>query len=401
MISIVLAHMRDRPMPVVLNALLIAFAGALLLTLAALSSHVTTRFERDIAGVDLVVSAKGSPLQVILSSLFHVDVPTGNIPLEAARRLGKNPLVAKAIPLAVGDRFRGYRVVGTTADYPALYGADVASGTLMMENESAVVGATAARALGITVGQRFAITHGLSGAGSSAHEDYPLTVSAILKPTGSVIDRLILTSLEAVWEAHGIHIEEDGHAHENEKGHEGRPPEITALLVQYASPLAAVRLPQQINQQTQLMAAVPAYETARLLSVFGLSRTAVRTLAAAFAVLGAFAIFTSLWSALEGRQGDIALYRLLGAQPRHVFSLLILEGLITAVLGAVGAWLIARLFLWHLSHTITALLQSGFSPLSTSALEISVLIAIICIGPLAAVPAALKAARMPLARALV
>ncbi|MEO0410790.1 MAG: FtsX-like permease family protein [Pseudomonadota bacterium] len=411
MIRLALAHMIDRPMPVTLNTLLIAFTGALLLTLASLSTHVRERFDRDMAGIDLVVSAKGSPLQVILSSLFHVDVPTGNIPLEAARKLGKDPLVADAIPIAVGDRFRGFRVVGTRLAYLSLYQAKASTGSVNIEEEHAVVGAAAARTLGISVGQHFAVTHGLAGDGAGAHDAHPLTVSAILQPTGSVIDRLIVTSLDAVWDAHGIEAEDHHDNHEDHEDHEdhddedhasedNRPPEVTALLIRYASPLAAVQLPQKINAQTQLMAAVPAYETARLLSLFGATGDVARIVTTALAMLGGFAIFASLWSALEGRETDVALYRLLGAQPRHIFSLLLLEGVLTAIFGALCAWLIARLCLWRLWSGITSLADSGFSPFVTSPGEAIVLIAIICIGALAALPAAIKAAHTPLERAL-
>ncbi|MEM6834887.1 MAG: FtsX-like permease family protein [Pseudomonadota bacterium] len=435
MIRLVLAHMLDRPMPVALNTLLIAFSGALLLTLASLSQHLTTRFANDMADIDLVVSAKGSPLQVILSSLFHVDVPTGNIPLDAADALAKDPLVGQAIPIAVGDRFRGFRVVGTNLDYLALYKAKAQVGAIDIAADNAVIGAAAARALSITIGQKFAVTHGLSGDGGAEHDSHPLIVTAILAPTGTVLDRLIVTSVEAVWEAHGIeahgqhdsehvddsdhdhenhHDDEDDHDHEDNHGHEveddhdhahhdeqgANAQEVTALLIRYGSPLAAVRLPQKINEQTDLMSAVPAYETARLLSVFGIGRDVAQLITAGLALLGGFAIFASLWSALDRRETDMALYRLLGAQPPQILSMLLLEGALTAAIGALGAWAIARIFLWWLWHGVDSLAESGFVPLATSLPEIIILTGIVALGAIAALPAGIKAARTPLERAL-
>ncbi|MEM6682381.1 MAG: FtsX-like permease family protein [Pseudomonadota bacterium] len=436
MIRLAALQMADRPIPVALNILLIAFAAALLIILARLSNHFETRFDRDLAGVDLVVSAKGSPLQVILSSLFHVDFPTGNIPYEAAESLSKDPLVALAIPLAVGDQFRGFRVVGTTTDYLSLYQADAGAGIIDIAEENAVIGAAAARALGITIGQKFAVTHGLAEAGGGAeHDAHPLTVTAILKPTGSVIDRLILTSIEAVWEAHGIEHDDHGHeaddhatdhhdeaetdhddgdhhhddedheheghdAHKEPKGSLEQDPEVTAVLIKYASPLAAVRLPEKINSQSQLMAAVPAYEAARLLGLFGFGESVARVLTLTLALLGGFAIFASLWSALEAREADIALYRLLGAQPRHIFALLLFEGTLTAACGAFSAWGIAWVTLWQLSRRVDYLAQSGFATVETSGLENAILIAVICLGAIAALPASVQAARTPLDRAL-
>lgn len=442
MIRLALAQMLDRPMPTALNILLIGLAGALLLTLATLTGHLNDRFSRDMAGIDLVVSAKGSPLQVILSSVFHVDIPTGNIPESAADSIAKDPLVAAAIPLAIGDRFRGYRVVGTTADYPALYGAQAAQGDMNLDEENAVIGASAAKALGIKMGQRFVVSHGLAGGETSTHEDHPLTVVGILAPTGSVIDRLILTSLEAVWEAHGIHTDHDhGHDHEadcqenhededdhehGENGHDNesnhshdahdaahddekdhaedhalaRAPEVTALLVRYASPLAAVQLPAKINANTQMMAAVPAYETARLLSVFGLTQSAAKALIFVLVGLGILSVFASLWSTLQHREYDLALLRLLGAGRKDVFGLLVLEGGLTACIGAILALVLSRLVLWQLATHVFELGQSGFKPLTIGTGDLGLMGVIALLGIVAAVPAGVKASRLSLEHAL-
>ncbi|MEM7568451.1 MAG: FtsX-like permease family protein [Pseudomonadota bacterium] len=413
MMKLVLAHITDRPMAALLNIGLIAFTSALLMALTAVTMHVSNRFERDMAGIDLVVSAKGSPLQIILSSLFHVDAPTGNVSVDAVEGLMRDPLVKQAIPIATGDRFRGFRVVGTTPAYLALYGAEAATGEASIGEEEAVAGAAAASATGLQVGQRIAISHGLGGEDGPEHAAHPLTIAGVLKPTGTVIDRLILTNIEAVWEAHGIHDDHDethDHEHDDDEDHaeemasepsdQAREPEYTALLIRYASPLAAIRLPQKINTQGTLMAAVPAFESARLLNLFGAGRETLAIVATAFAALGAFAIFAGLWSALNQREHDIALFRLLGASKSQVIRLLVLEGALVAGLGGLLGWAVSRVFLWRLASTVPTLGDSGLRLFATSSPELLIMAATLILGALAALPAGLRAARLPLERAL-
>lgn len=436
MIALAAKQLLDKPIVLALNSVLIALSSAMLMTWAVLSGHLGERFSRDTANVDLVVGAKGSPLQVILSTLYHVDTPTGNIPGTAIAVLEKDPTVKSVVPIAIGDRFRSYRVVGTRSDYLRLYGAELAQGKVFEADDEAVIGAQVAEALAMRLDQAFVLSHGLSDASSTGHDHHPLRVTGILKPTGSVIDRLVLTPLEAVWEAHGIdaptqhhgnsHDEDDhdhgaphhddGHAKaddEDEHTAHGRPnsaanatiapeqtPDVTALLVQYASPLAAVRLPQFINTQTPYVAAVPARETARLLTLFGFGQTSILLISGLLTGLGALAIFTALWSTLEHRMADMAMLRVLGARPLQVFCVLLWEGVITAGIGAVLGFALTRGILLSLVRTQSSLAESGLSASSITAQELWIIAGITLLGGLAALIPAISAARVPIARAL-
>ena len=130
-----------RPLQTVLNLLLLALGLAVVTLVLLVGTQIDRGFERDVQGIDLVVGAKGSPLQLILAGVFHIDVPPGNIALVDFQKLRSNPLVAQAIPLSLGDSFRGYRIVGTTPEYPAHYGATLAQGTLWQGPLQAVLGA--------------------------------------------------------------------------------------------------------------------------------------------------------------------------------------------------------------------------------------------------------------------
>ena len=150
-----------------------------------------------------MIGAKGSPLQLVLASIYHVDFPTGNIPLAEAERWAGHPLVAEAIPLALGDSLAGFRIVGTEPAYAAHYGAELAAGRLWQEPFEATLGATVAARTGLEVGDRFVGSHGLAAGGPRAWRA-PYTVVGVLEPTASVLDRVVLTPIESVWLVHGM-----------------------------------------------------------------------------------------------------------------------------------------------------------------------------------------------------
>jgi putative ABC transport system permease protein len=386
MLSLVGGYLSERKLTTALNVLLVAIAVALLTVLLLFSSQANTRFTRDAEGVDLVVGAKGSPLQLILSSVFHVDQPTGNIPLESIELLRRDPAVARVIPLALGDNFRGFRIVGTEHSYLDLHHGELADGRLNEAVGEAIIGAEVARETGARLGQRFFGSHGLGEQEGTAHEHRPFEVVGILAPTGRVVDRLILTSIETVWDVHGIahdhdadehsHAEEGAHEH---GGHDGvhasegaEPrglqargalrPEITALLVTYRNPSAAVRIPSLINRQTALQAAVPAVETARLLSLFGASVAGAQIFGWLMAAVAGLAILVALLAAVQARAGDLALLRVMGARRGYVVGVVLAEGLAVGLLGLVVGTALAYGLLWLAVANFRTLSDLGFDP---------------------------------------
>ncbi len=428
MLSLVLSYLWDRRLTTALNVLLVAIAVAMLVILLLFSAQATTRFTRDAEGIDLVVGAKGSPLQLILSSVFQIDQPTGNIPLGSIELLRRDPAVARVIPLALGDNFRGFRIVGTEASYLSLHHAELASGQLNAAEGEAVIGATVARETGATLGQQFFGSHGL-GEGGDAHEHQAFTVVGILQPTGRVIDRLIVTSIETVWEVHGIAHDEHEHEEEDTEGaHSGDEaknhtdehgdetdahatheheeddlehqtglqergelqPEITALLVTYRNAAGAVRIPAVINRQTQLQAAVPAVETARLLSLFGASIAGAQIFAWLMAAVGGLAVFVALFAAVQTRAEDLALLRVMGAGRGFVFSSILFEGVIVALLGIVLGILAGHGLLLAAVQRFSTLSDLGFDPLTLHPGEALISLGVLGIATIAALIPALR-----------
>ena len=165
-------YLWSRPLGATLNVLLLSLGLASITFLLLVSSQLSRAFDKDLAGIDVVVGAKGSPMQLILCGVFHLDVPPGNISLKALTSLSANPLLASVIPLSLGDNLRGFRIVGTSHAYLSHYSATLAQGRLWDAPMQVVVGASVARKLGLQIGHNFVGSHGL-GAGGHLHGDNP------------------------------------------------------------------------------------------------------------------------------------------------------------------------------------------------------------------------------------
>ncbi|WP_373492266.1 ABC transporter permease [Parasphingorhabdus sp.] len=413
MLGLAFAYLRDRSLTTALNILLLAISVAMLVLLVQFSSQMTSRLERDSQGIDLVVGAKGSPLQLILSSIFHVDQPTGNIPFDSLAMLRRDPAVRAAIPLALGDNFDGYRIVGTDASYVSFHGSKIDQGRMFETPMDAILGAAVARATGARLGQQFIGSHGLETeqADGQGHDHAPFETVGILAPSGTVLDRLILTSVESVWDVHGIdhdHREEPQgeHHHDHATGDQSQTtrgalePELTAILVSYRNASGAIRIPSMINRQTDLQAATPAVETARLIALFGAGMEGARIFAWLLAATGGLAIFIALLTMARSREADLALLRVMGASKPQVFGTILLEGLITAASGAIFGLIGAHAALFIASRSFQTLGELGLNAFGFLPAELAIVGAVLLIGVLAALIPAALVFRINLARTL-
>lgn len=392
------SYLRARPLQTALSLLLLALGVGTIVAALLVVSQIEERMGRDARGIDLVVGAKGSPMQLILSGIYHLDAPTGNIPLSEAQSLAKHSLVKRAIPLALGDSWKGFRIVGVGPEYAAHYGAKPAAGRLYEKPMEAVLGAEVAARSGAGVGARVVGAHGIGGEGEE-HEGRPYQVVGVLGRTGSVLDRLLLTPIESVWQVHSEH----GPAHEAQgdpADEDDEDREVTVLLVQYASPLAAALLPRQINSQSELQAASPAYETARLFRIVGAGVEALRAFAAVLILAAGLSVFIALYTALEERRYDLAVMRTLGASAGRLFGLLLLEGVALAALGALAGVVLGHAFASALGIWMEAAQQPRVTGLTFRIEELAILSIALVVGLLAALIPAWRAYRTDVARVL-
>jgi len=330
------SYLRARPLGTLLNVLLLALGVGTIGFVRIVDDQIGDSLTRDARGIDLVVGAKGSPIQLILAGIYHLDVPTGNIPLKSAQELAKNPLIRQVVPISLGDSFRGFRIVGTSPDYIAIYDGSFETGRVWSDKLQAVLGAVAAARTGLGVGARFVGSHGVTE-GGPVHGDSVYTVVGVLKPTGTVLDRLVLVNSESVWFVHEGNVTEPDERKviEDER-------QVTVLLVQYASPLAAVSLPRKINTETNMQAASPAYESARLFRMIGVGADVIRAFGGVVLATAALSLFIALYHALNERAYDIAVLRTLGAHRINIAVMVMVEALMLAILGSALGLLLAH-----------------------------------------------------------
>jgi putative ABC transport system permease protein len=399
-----LAYIRARSLNAALNLLLLGLGIGTIVLLILFSARLEERLTRDARGIDLVVGAKGSPLQLILSSIYQADFPTGNIPLAEALRWRQHPLVESAIPLALGDNLAGFRIVGTEHAYPEHYGASLAAGRLWQAPFEATIGARVAANTGLGPGDRFVGSHGLGGGGAE-HGTHPYTVVGVLAPSASVLDRLVLTPIESVWEVHGMipeehHDEEHEHADEEEVAGPVRPLEITSLLLRYRSPLGAVQLPRLVNQESALQAASPALESARLLSLIGVGLDMVRAFGLLLVASAGLGVLIALSNAMQERRYDLAVMRVLGASRRTLLAQPLLEAQILAAGGALFGLLLGHGVAELVGRLLPAGRDMGLTGLLWRPEELYLVALALGVGLLAALVPAIQAWRTDIAATL-
>jgi putative ABC transport system permease protein len=381
----------QRPGASLVSLLLVLLGSGLMLFLAQVQRQAEAFLGSDLRGIDLVVGAKGSPLQLTLANVYHLDNPTGNIPARTADSLCGHPMVRRCIPLAYGDNYAGFRIVGSDTAFLAHYALETAEGGPWQGPMDALLGAEAAARTGLRPGDSFLSIHGQQREGEQ-HEGQPFRVCGILKSSGRVPDRLILTQVEAI---HAVHTHEGEEEEEEEE-------ELTAVLIQLKNKSMFMRLLPEINEGTALQAAAPFLEIRRLTD--SLLPVAVKTLAGlAWAILAvsALSLFLMLYARMRERRYELALIRSLGASPLRVAGLVLAEGLSLALAGLLGGLLAARgglLALTFWADPEQKYRLNPFAPLSWE--EIGLSLAIIGIGCLAALIPAAQAFRLDISRTL-
>ncbi len=323
-----------------LSLILLAFGVGLVSLLMLTEKQLSDTFDRNIQDIDLVLGAKGSPLQLILANVYHVDAPTGNIRLADAEKVIRHPYIDEGIPLAYGDNYRGFRIVGSTSAYTDHYDAVWESGRDIEAPFEVVVGARVAESTGLKLGDGFFSSHGLQDE-TDVHTDKTFTVVGILESSGTVLDQLLLCNIETIW---GVHEKPD-----EVTAYEDR--EITAVLLKKRNPLAVLTIPNTIRE-TNMQVALPAIEINRLTQNFGIGMRTLHAIALLIMLISFASIFISVYDNLLARKYELALMRTMGGSRAGLFFLLILEGGILSAGGSLIGIALSRMGIFILSQLI-------------------------------------------------
>ena len=365
-----------KPLNTILSVVLLTSSVAIITALVLIEKQFEEKFSSNIDGIDLVMGAQGSPLQLILSSVYQVDAPTGNISYDSAKVWMEHPFVEKAIPLAFGDNYRGYKILGTTHDYLEKYGAKIAQGKLFKRNFEVVIGNDIAQKLSFKVGDNFFGSHGDAAQGE-VHEHYAYKVVGIAKPTGKVVDNLILCTIPSVWQMHGGHEEAENITQEEEdhvtaKGEDHLEKadmtldrsgmEITAVLLKFRNKMGIVTWPRIIAQNTKMQVASPAIEVNRLFSLFGIGISALQYLAYGIMLISGISIFIALYNTLKERENEFALMRVNGAKRVQLLKVVLIESLLLCLVGFIFGSILGRIAISMMSNSAEEDFKMSFNP---------------------------------------
>jgi putative ABC transport system permease protein len=377
-----------KPLNTILSILLLTASVAIITVLILVEKQFEEKYQSNLDGVDLVLGAQGSPLQLVLSSVYQVDDPTGNISYDSVKVWMQHPYVKKAIPLAYGDNFVGFKIVGTTPDYLEKYQAKIAEGKVFEHNFEVVIGADVAEKLNLKLGDTFKGTHG-SAAEGEVHDHGEYIVVGIASKTGKVIDNLILSNIPTVWQmhheegheevaenpAHGepghVHDEEE-HVHSAECNHDSHESdmtidepnmEITSVLIEFKNKMGVFMWPNIIAQNTKMQAALPTYQMNRLFDMFGVGLNALKYLAFGIMLISGISIFIALFNTLKERKAEFALLRVNGAKKHQLLLVVLLESILLCIVGYFFGTVLGRVGIVLLSKASESDFKLGFNPM--------------------------------------
>ncbi len=422
LLGISIAYIRQRVGSASLNVALMSFGIATITLLLLLSVQFEEHLYKNAEGVDVVVGAKGSPIQLILSGIYHMDSPTGNVKITDAKQVMEHRAVGNVFPLALGDSWNGVRIVGSTSEYLASMGGEVERGSLWAHALDVVIGSDVASRWGVALGDTLISSHGLQEGGMD-HPEHEMIVTGILKRTGRVTDRLIFTPVETMWALHSygggeehshdhgeVHGEADEHSHGDSLGQERESAqevydeqtwlapehndkEITALLISYSTPLGAAQFPRFVNSETPLQAAAPAFEITRLVSILGVGLEAIQAFGILLILSSALSLLIGLMNAMKDRSYDLAIMRAMGGAKWKLFVIVLIEAVLLSTLGGLCGLALGHGAMHWMGQAFAEAQQFSFTGLRWIAQEWLILGGAVLIGALAGVIPAIRAAQ--------
>lgn len=336
---------RNRKVTAILTILTVAISVILLLGVERIRTQAKDSFANTISGTDLIVGGRSGQVNLLLYSVFRIGNATNNIDWKSYQEFSQHRAVKWAIPISLGDSHKGFRVMGTNHSYFEHYRYGQKQNLAFSQGKEfdglfdAVIGSDVARTLNYQLGSEMIIAHGISDVGFSRHENAPFRVVGILAPTGTPVDKTVHVSLEAIeaihvgWES-GANLGNNPTAEQLESMN-FKPQQITAVLLGLNSKIQTFALQRQINNYLKepLSAILPGVALHELWGMMSVAEQALMAVSIFVVVAGLLGMLSSLLTSLQERRREMAILRAMGARPRHVFSLLILEASVLTFIG--------------------------------------------------------------------
>ncbi|MBV0913850.1 ABC transporter permease [Anianabacter salinae] len=334
-----------RALTVGMTVLAIALSVALFLGVEKVRTGARASFADTISGTDLIVGARSGSVQLLLYSVFRIGNATNNVSWESYQDIAARPEVDWIVPISLGDSHRQFRVMGTTPAFFEHYkyrggrSLEIPEGHGLQDLYDAVIGADVAAALGYAVGDPIVVSHGL--ASFTDHDDQPFRIAGIIGKTGTPVDRTVIVSLEAI---EAIHVDWQGGGQTGQstpveviRSMDLTPSAITAALVGTESRLQIFGLQRWINEYPEepLLAILPGVALQELWQIVGVAETALIGVSAMVVITALIGMMAMIFSSLNERRREMAIWRAMGARPATILGLLVLEAMLMAAAGAV------------------------------------------------------------------
>tara|TARA_B110000211_G_scaffold5284_1_gene5795 strand:+ start:497 stop:1747 length:1251 start_codon:yes stop_codon:yes gene_type:complete len=403
-----LASLAARALTVAMTIIAIALSVALFLGVEKVRTGAKASFADTISGTDLIVGARSGSVQLLLYSVFRIGNATNNLTWKSYQDIAARTEVDWIVPISLGDSHRQFRVMGTTPAFFDHYkyrsGKSLAmrDGAIISDLFDAVVGADVATTLGYNIGDPIVVAHGL--ASFIKHEDQPFRVSGILEKTGTPVDRTVIVSVQAI---EAIHV--DWQTGAQRPGNstpadairqmELEPQAITAALVGVKSRLKVFGLQRSINEYTQepLLAILPGVALQELWQIVGIAETALIGVSIMVVVTALIGMMATIFSSLNERRREMAIFRAMGARPRVVLGLLVLEAVLMAAFGAILGLALLYLGLFVGQPLIDSALGLWLPIEAPTLRELWAMFSVVVSGAIVSMVPALRAYRMSLA----
>ena len=351
----------SRRKTVVLTFLSLLVSISVLMMVEHLRAQAKDSFNRSISGTDLLVGAPSGELNLLLYSVFRLGNPTNNILYGSYEMLEKQPSVAWAIPISLGDSHRGYRVLGTSNAYfdHFSYGSNrmlqFAHGDSFSALFDVVLGAEVADKLSYQLGDKIVISHGIGSTSFQNHDHAPFTVTGILEPTGTPVDKTVHVSLAAI-EAIHIAPAKLKQIVSTDDVDQLQPDSITAVLIGLENKFATFTLQRQINnfKDDRLMAVLPGVAVTQLWQLMANLENLLRVISLLVLLASLFGLTTMLLASMNERRSEIAVLRAIGAPPTTLFKLIVYEALLITVLAFACAYVLVTSLLVLLADWLVA-----------------------------------------------
>ena len=412
-------NITTKPLSSGLSVLLMAVSIMIIVLANLTMSQLSSKFNENANKVDLVVGSKGSRMQLVLCNVFHIDQPTGNIPMKSVQFIENHPFVSLAVPISLGDNYKKFRIVGTRASFiNELYKANILEGKIFDKSLEVVLGSRVAKELNLNIGSTFTGSHGI-GESIHDHGDFEYEVVGILEQTGEVIDQLLLTPLESVWDVHpddhqkgtfelsknkksthDEHHHDHHHDHNHGHQHEKSSNEITSLLVKYNSPRGKFTLPGSINKKSELMAAEPAIEIQQLFELIQPAVDILIRLSWIIFGLAMISVFITLLNSMKDRKYEIAMMRAGGASSKKIFISVIFESIIISLIGSFLGVVLGHTLMELLSGLVLSNYNYDFSGFLFYPVELLFILGSVFIGMISALYPAYSAYKINIAQTL-